>query len=321
MLRLVPIVFIAFLSACSSSGPSVRSIFDATLPSTGQKIPVVDFKNVPPEITKAVAYTPAGNDLSRFASAGVIGERVRTGDVIEVTIYDSGEEGLFSSTDSKVLQLGNFTVDQTGFINLPFVGKIEANGVSPDALQGRIVEALRGSAVNPQAVVRLVESPNSSVMVSGNVNSAGRVPLTGKQTRLIDIIAQAGGAVSTPGSTKVTLVRGSHRGSAQLDRIQSDNSQNVHVLPGDQIIVEEAHTMTLSEAVGKAGGLASTGADPKNVYLFRNQPAGTPVGDIVLQPGQESPIIYRIDMSNPGNIPYMQQFIMQNGDVLYAAAK
>lgn len=44
---------------------------------------------------------------------------LRHGDVIEVTVFDTGEDGLFASANSKTLNLGRFTVDRSGAVTLP----------------------------------------------------------------------------------------------------------------------------------------------------------------------------------------------------------
>ncbi|UIY31316.1 hypothetical protein LZK73_29540 (plasmid) [Neorhizobium galegae] len=58
-----------------------------------------------------LGYSATDQGLSVLRSTGFADSRLRRGDVIEVTILDTGEEGMFSSTQSKTLNLGRFTVD------------------------------------------------------------------------------------------------------------------------------------------------------------------------------------------------------------------
>ena len=81
----------------------------------------------------------------------------------------------------------------------------------------------------------------------------------------------------------------------------------------------EGTGITLSQALGRIGGLAGDRADPKGVFIFRWESAcpGTQA------PGQSSarkggiPVIYNIDMRRPETYLAAQKFAMQDGDVIY----
>jgi polysaccharide export outer membrane protein len=349
MRKLAPIALMMALSACASpsDGPSAGNIRNATLPHSGEKIPVIPLADAPMNVAMAApSQAPTDQGLSRLRSRGFSDTRLRPGDVFDVTILDTGEDGLFSSTQSKTLNLGRFTVDQSGSVTMPFVGKQRVVDSTPEGLQSQIVKGLKGSAVNPQAVVTVVDKPSSAVTVDGKVHSAGRFPLTARKERVLDAIALAGGASPAPGSATVTLTRGSQRASAQLDRILQDNSQNVQLIPGDQIFVDgngssftafgafksvgefpfEPGKLTLSQALARAGGLLDDRADSRNFYVFRSQKvysaaAPTVAGKLPAAPAVVStkPVIYSVNLKDVSNFALMQQFKMQDGDTLYAS--
>ena len=277
-------------------------------------------------------------------SGGYMDQRLRRGDVIEVTIIDTGEEALFSSANSKTLNLGRFTVDSSGAVTLPFVGRQRVLESTPESLQAQIVNGLRGTAVNPQAIVTVVEKPTSGIVVNGDVRAAGRFPLTARKERVLDAIALAGGASSAPGSTTVTLIRGKQRVNVPLARLLEDDSQNVYLLPNDQVFVEsdsptftaigafksagefefEQGKLTLAQALARAGGLLDDRADARNFYVFRNQVffeqperLGPKTGAMPIV--TTKPVIYRVNLHDVANFALMQQFKMQDGDMLYAS--
>jgi polysaccharide export outer membrane protein len=316
------------------------------LPHSGEKIPVIPLADAPMGSAVAVpAYAPTDQGLARFRSSGFSDARLRRGDVIDVTVLDTGEDGLLSSTQSKTLNLGRFTVDQQGFVTMPFVGKQRVVDSTPEGLQAQIVNGLKGSAVNPQAVVTVVDKPSSAVTVDGKVRSAGRFPLSARKERVLDAIALAGGASSAPGSATVTLTRGSQRATAPLDRVLQDDQQNVRLLPGDQLFVSdntpsftalgafksvgefpfEPGKMTLAKALARAGGLLDDRADSRNFYLFRNQnvysQAAATAGKTTAAPAVVSvkPVIYRVNLKDVSNFVLMQRFQMQDGDTLFAS--
>jgi polysaccharide export outer membrane protein len=347
MRKLVPFALLALLGACASpaDGPSATNIQNASLPNSNEKIPVIELANAPLGFvgTTTASYPPADEGLSAFRSGGYVDARLRRGDVIDVTILDTGEEGLLSA-NSKTINLGRFTVDEGGFVTLPFVGKQRVLESSPEALQSRIVNGLRGSAVNPQAVVTVVEKPSNGITVNGDVRSPGRFPLTARKERVTDAVALAGGASGEPGGTKVTLVRGKQRASAQLDRIMAEDRQNVHLLPDDQLFIEgdapsfmalgafksagefefEKGKLTLAQALGRAGGLLDDRA-ASNFYVFRSQQVYSVAAFAKAgkNPGlpfvTSKPVIYHVNLRDVSNFALMQQFQMQDGDILYAS--
>lgn len=347
MRRIAATLVVGLVSACASpsAGPTVGDITTATLPNTNERIQVINLADAAIDFpATATAYQPTDHGLSRFRSGGSMDSRLRRGDVIEVTVLDTGEDGLFSATDSKTLNLGRFTIDESGFVNLPFVGRQRVIDSTPEGLQNRIVSGLRGSSVNPQAVVTVVDKPTNSVTVNGKVRSAGRFPLTSNRERVLDALALAGGAEGAPGSTTITLVRGQHRASTTLERILNEESQNIRLMPEDQLFVEgdaasftafgafkstgefqfEPGKMTLAQAVGRAGGLLDDQANARHVYLLRNQPVRSEVAAASAgkSPGvpfiTTKPVVYRVDMKEVVNLLLMQKFQMRDGDLLFA---
>ncbi|WFR98737.1 polysaccharide biosynthesis/export family protein [Rhizobium tumorigenes] len=345
MRKLVPLFMLLILSACASpsDGPGAGSFYNAKDPHTNHQIPVTRLADAPmsPPMTAPLSYASGDQGLSGLRSAGFSDTKLRRGDVIDITILDTGEDGLFSSTQSKTLNLGRFTVDSSGTVTLPFVGRQRVVDSSPDALRARIVSGLKGSAVNPQAVVTVVDKPSSAFTVNGDVRAAGRFPLTARKERVLDAIALAGGASAAPSSTSVTVIRGKQRGTAQLQRVLDDDRQNIYLLPEDQVVVGkdapsftafgafksvgefefELGKMTLMQAFSRAGGLLDDRADASNFYVVRNQQVySSAVGTNGLAgPAVTTkPAIYRVDMKDVANLALMQRFQIINGDILYA---
>lgn len=348
MKKLGAVLLVALLSACAkpSDGPTAGNIRSATFPRTNEKIPVIELANAPAATVSAGSLQgTSGPGLTALRNTGYNAQRLRRGDVIDITVLDTGEDGLFSPTQSKTLNLGRFTVDQSGSVNIPFVGKQRVVDSTPEGLQSQVVAGLKGSAVNPQAVVTVVDKPTSAVMLSGAVKNPGKITLTARQERVLDALNQAGGPTVAPGAATVTVVRGSHRASAPLDRVMREDRQNIRLSPDDQIMIDgdaasytalgafksagefqfEAGKLTLAQAVGRAGGLLDDRADARNVYVFRNEiiqvPSATAPGakGPVATATTMRPVIYHVNMRDASSIALMQLFQMQKGDVLYAS--
>ena len=348
MKKLGAVLLVALLSACAkpSDGPTAGNIRSATFPRTNEKIPVIELANAPAATVSAGSLQNAsGPGLTALRNTGYNAQRLRRGDVIDITVLDTGEDGLFSPTQSKTLNLGRFTVDQSGSVNIPFVGKQRVVDSTPEGLQSQVVAGLKGSAVNPQAVVTVVDKPTSAVILSGAVKNPGKITLTARQERVLDALNQAGGPTVAPGAATVTVVRGSHRASAPLDRVMREDRQNIRLSPDDQIMIDgdaasytalgafksagefqfEAGKLTLAQAVGRAGGLLDDRADARNVYVFRNEIVQVPSATVSGAKGPVAtattmrPVIYHVNMRDASSIALMQLFQMQKGDVLYAS--
>jgi polysaccharide export outer membrane protein len=83
----------------------------------------------------------------------------------------------------------------------------------------------------------------------------------------------------------------------------------------------EATGINLAQALGRVGGLRDDRADIRGVFLFRlEDPAKLgpqmPV-NARLTPDGKLPVIYRLDLKDPGSIFAAQSFPMRNKDVLY----
>ena len=135
---------------------------------------------------------------------GVAQELAGVGDVLGITIFEAGAGGLFTApggaaTPGNYVTLPNQAVDNRGNISVPYAGTLRAKGRTAIEVQQAIVDALKDSALKPQAVVSLVDQRSSSYSVLGAVGGAGRFAVSASGERLLDAIARAGG-LSGPGN-------------------------------------------------------------------------------------------------------------------------
>ena len=97
-------------------------------------------------------------------------------------------------------------VSETGTINLPLVGEVQAAGKTTQELE-RFLTAKLGATYlqNPQVSVLVKENNSQHVVVQGAVEKTGVYPIRGKTT-LMELVAMAGGLKNTSDST-VLVVR------------------------------------------------------------------------------------------------------------------
>ena len=190
------------------------------------------------------------------------------------------------------ITLPNQSVDTNGNITVPYAGAIRPKGRTVVQVQQAIVNALKNRALEPQAVVALVEQRASSISVLGEVDTPSRFPASASGERLLDAITRAGGPKNPGYDTWVMLERDGRQATAPFGRSSIEPANNIYVRPQDTIYVFTqpqtfvafgasgqqgqfpfgAWRLSLAEAVAKAGGLNDNLADPASVFVYRGEP-------------------------------------------------
>lgn len=250
-----------------------------------------------------------------------------------------------SATDSRggpaamLSNLPPLVVNGHGTMLVPYVGNISVIGKTTDQLAGEIRTALAKKSQAPQVIVRLVQGVTNSAIVYGAVKRSGRVLLTPSRECLLDVIAISQGTTHEPEDSIIQLTRGGHMVRVPMSVPENDPSQNIQIQPGDRIeVIYKPRTFTvfgaagkvsetpftvpelsLAEALARVGGPADGRADPNGVFLLRFEDnnivrrLGLPING----GSPVTPIVYQIDMMNPGSYFLAQRFVMKDKDVLY----
>src|SRR5229473_1730787 len=136
--------------------------------------------------------------------------RFGVGDVVSVTIFEAAAGGLFIPIEAGVrpgnfITLPNQNVDSSGNISVPYAGAVRALGRTPPQVQQQIVDAIKNRAIEPQAVVSLVDQRTSLISVLGEVNNPNRFPANYAGEHILDSITRAGGPKAQGHETWVML--------------------------------------------------------------------------------------------------------------------
>jgi polysaccharide export outer membrane protein len=344
------------LCACArlpSSGPSAHRIDRAADQSavSGAGIKIIDVTDA---VTRDIL---AGNHQTLFSESlgegRAIGSVIGKGDVLDIGIWEAPPAVLFGAAGSDArstassmargTSLPEQMVDSDGQITIPFVGRVQAAGRSPQAIAREIDARLAGKAHQPQTIVRLTRNAAATVTVVGDVNTSARVPLTARGERVLDILATAGGVKQPVGKMTIQITRETKVTSLPLETVIRDPRQNVRLQPDDVMTVMfqpfsftalgavgrneelpfEATGLTLAQALGRIAGLQDARADVKGVFIFRMaDPASlSPEDRATAQatPDGKIPVIYRINMKNPSTFFIAQSFPIRDKDVLYVS--
>lgn len=291
----VAMLTIAGCTMIPDSGPSRRSVESEATATLSSSIAgsileyaLVDLNRV---VLPLITDPGPGSLLKTFgAGHGPVPEiKVGVGDTVQVTLFEAQAGGLFIPTDAgsrpgNFVSLPNQTVDSKGYITVPYAGQIRVLNRGTPAIQQDIVDRLKNRAIEPQAVVSLVSQTSTQVTVVGDINNPGKISINPAGDRVLDAISRAGG-IRNPGYEEfVTLQRGGLKGTVYFINLVKNPHENVFVEPGDTLYVYQyqrafmafgatgasgqfkflQEDVTLSDAVGKAGGLLDSRAEPAN---------------------------------------------------------
>ncbi|MGB9610513.1 MAG: polysaccharide biosynthesis/export family protein [Bryobacteraceae bacterium] len=331
----------------ASSGPNRAQVEEQK--QVAPPIPVV-------EVTDAVARTLLAAE-KRASFAHVVPEKlspsyaVGPGDFLEVSVWEAPPAMLFGAmaidpklgmNSTRVTTFPEQMVAADGSINVPFAGAVPVSGKSPQEIEKEIARRLSGKANQPQVLVRVTKNATANVTVVGEVGSSVRMPLTAKGERLLDALAAAGGVRQPVGKTTIQLSRAGKVVAMPLESIIQDPAQNILLQPGDVVTASfqplsfvalgatgkneeinfEAQGITLSQALGRIGGLQDARADAQGVFIFRfEDPAVFPDSgkDLPKTPEGKVPVVYRADLKNPATFLIAQNFPIKNKDVFYVS--
>jgi polysaccharide export outer membrane protein len=333
-----------------ASGPSTGAVAKAPL-RDGRVRAIALNETV---VRSVVAAESRDTFASKLGSVGQRNGLIGAGDVLDISIWEAPPAVLFSSGASSAVGTGapsvaqgaNFPsqmVDADGAISIPFAGRVRAVGRAPDDVAIDIESRLKGKAHDPQVLVRIGNNKGGGVTVVGDVANSRNVPLTTRNERLLDALAEAGGVRQPVDKVLIQVTRDKTVVTRPLGAIIRDPRENVPLMSNDVItalyqpysfqalgalgsnaeVPFEGTGISLAQAIARVGGLQDNRANIKGVFIFRfEDPAALPPEirlGAPLTPEGKVPVIYRVDMSDPSTFFVMQTFPMRDKDIVYVS--
>jgi len=270
------------------------------------------------------------------ASRGPDSSLIQSGDRLDIIVWDNQENSLLASEQSKSTVVPTMTVSSSGTIFMPYVGEVGVRGLTAGAARTKLQKRLEDIAPTAQVQVAIDQGGNNSVDMVGGVGAPGTIPLKTRNTRILSVLAQAGGISPSLRHPLVVLQRNGKSYETRAEALLSDPARNTLVRGGDQIVVIEddrsfnvlgaagsqrlvnfeKETMSAMEAVSVAGGLSAARANPKGLLVLREYKPG----DVSLS--EKTPdmqqVIFTLDLTNADGLFAARQFNINPNDTVLA---
>jgi polysaccharide export outer membrane protein len=170
--------------------------------------------------------------LFAFSTMAWAQATLRVGDPVELRIG-----GIPNEEQQQVNNV--YTVDATGCVNLPYINKIKAEGLTPAQLSRSIESNYRANKIYTNPNITILMGPTSRfVNIGGAVKSPMRVPFSEDMTLLTSINA-AGGFNDFADQKRVRLLRGNEVTIYDVRQFRRDPSLDVKLKPGDRVEVPQ----------------------------------------------------------------------------------
>lgn len=261
---------------------------------------------------------------------------IRTGDKLNVTIWDSQENSLITSTGQKFTQLNGVTVEGDGSIFLPYVNRVSVRGLTVQTARARIQSRLEPIVPSAQVQLSLEQGRNNSVDVVSGVAAPGSYPLPSRNYKILNLLSDAGGIPESLRNPRVRLLRGASTYEIAAEELYANNSKNVRLQPQDTVLVEQDERsfvgigaagaesliyfpkdhLTAMEALALMSGLNDTRADPKGVLVLREYDPKH------LSPTGQGPnlqqVVFTFDLTSADGLFAARQFEVNPNDTVLA---
>ncbi len=311
---------------------------------------VLYLQNISKNNLRAVANSNAGLASSIYDAS--YSYRIRAHDILGITLWEStdavapaleatdfgqgltGRVGQGLAGRAQGAQRGSqetvVVVDSEGYIYYPFAGEVYVKNLTASEIRRKMQSAMKEYFDDPKVSVRVSEHNSQFVMVTGQVQKPGRIPVVSQVMTVIDAINESGGMKQEGSWKRATLSRANgQKINIDLQRMytKGDLAQNHVLRHGDILHVPQIegstaylysdgaakpmllqnNTVSLTEAIGNTGGISSQAANAKQVFVLRRE-EGRPFEEVTA---------YHLNARSPAALVLANSFYLKPKDIVY----
>lgn len=258
--------------------------------------------------------------------------RIGAGDTLYITVWDHPELTSPAGPQQQTLANGRL-VRSDGTLFYPYVGQLKVEGMTIEQLRQAISQKLATYIEKPQVDVSVIGYDSQHVTLSGAFVRTNPQPITAVPLTLAQAIGVATINTQNANLSNLVLTRDGHTYHINLDKLDHgrDLARSIYLKPGDRLYLpyndrqeayvlgEVVHPMaipfktsdlTLTQALGRAGGLSQTTSKGKSVYVIRG------AKNIENAPAT----VFELNAHSPAAFALADHFQVQPGDVVFVGA-
>ncbi|BDB30055.1 capsular polysaccharide transporter [Cupriavidus sp. TA19] len=267
---------------------------------------------------------------------------VGVGDILSIVVWDHPELVFPTQTYSigtayeipsysGAANIPGYVVSPAGTIQFPYAGVLKVLGQTPDQIRGQLSTQLKPVVTLPQVTVRVLAFRSKRVYLDGEVKTPGPQNIDDVPMTLVEALNRAGGVnVLTGDNSRIRIARDGKTYFVSLPALLQQGIDPARILlrNGDIVRVEQREDskvfvtgevvkptpvmprngrLTLSEAIGEAGGLNPNSANARELYVIRKSTDGQAE-------------VFHLDGKSPVAFALAEAFELQPRDVVYVDA-
>lgn len=332
------------LGACAAMAPGMH-MEDKYDVQAEQPVPEVTpiVKTITPQLVKAERQMRAERATDDIQD--VVGKtgpyRIQSGDILSIVVWNHPElaaavmsmpsTGIIGIDTAGITSLpAGFVVDHDGLVQFPFAGSLKVAGLTVEEARRELSRTLAKYIKNPDVTLRVQAYRGTRVYVDGEVKTPGVQSMTDVPMTLLEALNRSGGMLPTADQGRVEITRAGKtyqvdipqlvKRGVDLNSIVLQDGDAVRVTTRDAgkvYVLGEVTTpipvqmingsLSLSAALGEAGGLSVLSSNGRQVYVIRSD------GDL-------QPTIYHLDARSPTAYALAENFELNRRDVVYVDA-
>lgn len=258
---------------------------------------------------------------------------IQVGDTLLVTVWDHPELTTPAGTQQAAASNGRL-VYPDGTMFYPYVGTLKVEGMTIEELRRTLTARLSKYLRNPQLDVSVTGNGGQVVLEGAFTNTAPQgvstVPLTVSKA-----VGAAGINVDQADISGLTLIRDGRRYNLDLDAMnRREGGGDIFLKPGDhlylpfndrkqiyvmgevlrpQALTFKTSDMSLTQALGRSGGLNQVTSNGDEVYVIR----GLDAANLTPQTPASAATIYRLRAKSASAFALASSFSLRAGDVVF----
>ena len=268
--------------------------------------------------------------------------RIEAGDVLHIVVWDHpelsasmlpagvpGAVGVAGVAVSPMQPQSGFEIDQQGMLDFPYAGKLKLAGLTTVEAHQQVVRSLSRYLKNPKVTMRVLTYRSKRVYIDGEVKQPGVQAINDLPMTLTEAINRAGGVTPMADQSRIMVSREGKTYQINMPQLvqRSVNPSSIMLASGDVVrVLSRDETkifisgevtspralpmrngrLTLTEALGEAGGINPVTGDARQVYVVRRT--------------SQSSVVYQLDANAPGALARAEGFELSPRDVVYVAA-